>query len=344
MIRYSVFISSAYKSLKKERAKVIDAVLKIGDCFPLAMEHFTAANFEEIEKLIDISDAVILMLGDEYGTKSDDGMSLTMKEYEYANGKGKHIFVIDVRKETEETDVKQKSSSDYKKQKKFIKQVEKDKFLCRITRNNEYFEKINSHFNTIRSSNGFTGWERRTDEKKWQQDHPGFYLGGEWFSFHISNSDDTYLKIGKVVIDQHFNSRDFKELDVRGENYKCYYEPNTGKIEERMDICTDWKADYELYLDNEGKIIKEILGIFTADRNYEDSFADIIIKEGSKDGIHKFKTELSDKGRITSIFGKFSNIADKKAGTIALFRDKKARDEYLISHYSDRLNNNKKQV
>jgi hypothetical protein len=53
--RYQVFVSSTYKDLRKERAKVTEALLQL-DCFPAGMELFPAAGEDSwslIKQVID---------------------------------------------------------------------------------------------------------------------------------------------------------------------------------------------------------------------------------------------------------------------------------------------------
>jgi hypothetical protein len=84
--RYQVFISSTYSDLKEERSKVMQAIMTM-DCIPAGMELFPAIDEEQfnfIKKIIDDCDYYILIIGGKYGTISDDGISYTEKEYDYA--------------------------------------------------------------------------------------------------------------------------------------------------------------------------------------------------------------------------------------------------------------------
>ncbi|HYV90492.1 MAG TPA: DUF4062 domain-containing protein [Chitinophagales bacterium] len=84
--RYQVFVSSTYADLKEERAKVIQTIMEL-DCIPAGMEIFPAIDEEQfnfIKRIIDDCDYYLLIIGGRYGTVSEDGLSYTEKEYDYA--------------------------------------------------------------------------------------------------------------------------------------------------------------------------------------------------------------------------------------------------------------------
>jgi hypothetical protein len=84
--RYQVFVSSTYADLKQERAKVIQTIIEL-DCIPAGMEIFPAIDeeqFEFIKKIVDDCDYYLLIIGGKYGSLSEDGISYTEKEYDYA--------------------------------------------------------------------------------------------------------------------------------------------------------------------------------------------------------------------------------------------------------------------
>ncbi|WP_369048194.1 DUF4062 domain-containing protein [Tenacibaculum sp. UWU-22] len=94
--RFQVFISSTYADLKDERAKVIQTIMEM-DCIPAVMEIFPAIDEEQfnfIKRVIDDCDYYILIIGGRYGSLSDDGLSYTEKEFDYANKKGIKIIVF----------------------------------------------------------------------------------------------------------------------------------------------------------------------------------------------------------------------------------------------------------
>jgi hypothetical protein len=88
--RYQVFLSSTYADLQQERQKVIQTLMEL-DCIPAGMELFPAADEEQwefIKRVIDDCDYYIVIIGGRYGSLTQDGISYTEKEYDYAISKG----------------------------------------------------------------------------------------------------------------------------------------------------------------------------------------------------------------------------------------------------------------
>ncbi|MGP2656519.1 DUF4062 domain-containing protein [Malaciobacter sp. WC5094] len=97
--KYQIFVSSTYTDLIEQRDKIIKTILEMYH-IPIGMEMFSADDdeqWETIRKTIDNSDYYILVLGLRYGSISDDGLSFTEKEYNYALEKNKPIlsFLLD---------------------------------------------------------------------------------------------------------------------------------------------------------------------------------------------------------------------------------------------------------
>jgi len=94
--RHQVFISSTFTDLIAERAEVVQALLEL-DCFPAGMEMFPATNsgaWDLIKGVIDDSDYYCLIIGGRYGSVSDDGVSFTEREYDYAITAGKPLVAF----------------------------------------------------------------------------------------------------------------------------------------------------------------------------------------------------------------------------------------------------------
>ena len=95
--KYQVFISSTYEDLKEERKRIIDVLLQ-SNCIPAGMELFSAtdgAQMETIKSVIDLCDYYILILGERYGSISEEtGKSYTEMEYDYALSKGLPVLVF----------------------------------------------------------------------------------------------------------------------------------------------------------------------------------------------------------------------------------------------------------
>ena len=84
--RFQVFVSSTYSDLKEERSQVMQAIMNL-NCIPAGMEFFPASDneqFEYIKRVINDSDYYVLIVGGRYGSLSEDGISYTEKEFDYA--------------------------------------------------------------------------------------------------------------------------------------------------------------------------------------------------------------------------------------------------------------------
>ncbi len=97
--RFQIFISSTYLDLQVERHEIIKTVLAMGH-IPVGMEMFSASDYEQweiIKREIDSSDYYVVVVANRYGSQTDDGISYTEKEFDYAASKGIPIlgFVLD---------------------------------------------------------------------------------------------------------------------------------------------------------------------------------------------------------------------------------------------------------
>lgn len=84
--RYQVFISSTFTDLKDERQEVIQVLLEM-DCFPAGMEMFPAANHDQWTLIKDVilkSDYYLVIVGGRYGSTTEEDISYTEKEYDFA--------------------------------------------------------------------------------------------------------------------------------------------------------------------------------------------------------------------------------------------------------------------
>ena len=94
--RYQVFVSSTYADLKDARRAVIQTLMEM-DCIPAGMELFPAADeaqWEFIKKVIDDCDYYVLVIGGRYGSMTDEGVSYTEKEHDYAVEKGLKVLAF----------------------------------------------------------------------------------------------------------------------------------------------------------------------------------------------------------------------------------------------------------
>lgn len=116
-IKYQIFISSTYLDLIEERQAVVEAVLD-SENIPAGMELFNSSSksqWEIITQWINESDALILLLGSSYGTiDSEENISYTEKEYNYAKSLGKPIYVFEMDKTSSKSNENQKKLDKFK--------------------------------------------------------------------------------------------------------------------------------------------------------------------------------------------------------------------------------------
>ena len=96
--KYQVFISSTYLDLINYRKVVSDEITFRGH-IPAGMEDFTACGEDletYIKHVIDESDYYVLIIGQRFGSSipTDENVSYTMMEYEYAKSKGMRIIPL----------------------------------------------------------------------------------------------------------------------------------------------------------------------------------------------------------------------------------------------------------
>lgn len=94
--RYQVFVSSTYADLKDERQHVLQALMEM-DCIPAGMELFPAVDEEQwefIKKVIEDCDYYLLIIGGRYGSVTQEGISYTEKEFDYAVQLGLKVIAL----------------------------------------------------------------------------------------------------------------------------------------------------------------------------------------------------------------------------------------------------------
>lgn len=94
--RFQVFISSTFEDLRDEREEIMQSLLRI-NCIPAGMEMFPAANttqWQLIERMIDDSDYVVVVVAQRYGSVDETGISYTQKEFEYAERTNRPILAF----------------------------------------------------------------------------------------------------------------------------------------------------------------------------------------------------------------------------------------------------------
>lgn len=94
--QYDIYISSTTVDLREERQIIINAVLNM-HLYPLLSENISMSGqtiFEKIKSIIDSSNGIIFLIGDNYGTIFDNNISYIEAEYNYALSKNKPILCL----------------------------------------------------------------------------------------------------------------------------------------------------------------------------------------------------------------------------------------------------------
>lgn len=94
--RYQIFVSSTYSDLKEEREAVIHALWR-SKYIAVAMEQFPAtdeAKLKYICRIIDESDYYVVIIRGKYGSLTNDGISFTEQECDYAIERKKPVLAF----------------------------------------------------------------------------------------------------------------------------------------------------------------------------------------------------------------------------------------------------------
>lgn len=318
MKMYSAFISSV-GSMQRERMAAKQCLLSHWT-FPICMEHFrtdSRRNFTELKEYIDNSDFFVILIGSEYGSCDEFGVSWTEREYQYANDIEKPILAI-------------KCSDEQKmeeKQKEFFKGIN---FAVNAYSEIDISEAISSFF-AGPNSERFDGWIRNAmtmNIERWQEENKRYNIGGSWYHIHLSNDDESYIRIGTVEIKQNFKPNEYLKLRLSGINYNVKHTEEDGKIkivEETMKR-TKWDGEYTMNLEG------QIVGLFNARRDFSSKFGENKVDRGIRRGIHDFNiNERIDE--FESFVGEFHDEAPSpKTGCIYMFRNKEDRNKYLMEY------------
>ena len=169
--KFSIFISSTYEDLKKERQALLGVALE-NNLIPVGMEQFHAAptsQWNVITKMIDECDFYLLVIGGRYGSIDEEtGISYTEKEYNYAKTKGMPVLVLI--KESSAITESEKDTGDDKYEK--MKRLDEFRERVKNDRNTvDFFTDINSlkyvtsptFRNAINYAGDDAGWVRYQD-------------------------------------------------------------------------------------------------------------------------------------------------------------------------------------
>lgn len=338
---YSAFVSST-STMSHERSIVIDCLLDM-QFFPFCMEHFTISSnyeFKEIEEKIDDSDAFILLLGSEYGSCDEKGVSWTEREYDYALKKGKKIVALICNDLAAiMSDDPSALSVSNQKQLAFCNKIKFTKTVI----DDESISKSVRQFLPANILDDFAGWTRNTTaesakeaDSEWERMNQMYYLSGKWYHVHLSVDDPKYIRTGTVEITQEFTPEKFQFLKFDAYNYSTSYNESEDKLVENRLKRSHWFGDYSLL--NSG----EISGIFRVRRDFVGQFGDRIVDKGIRRGIHDFYLDMSCNDKPQFFHGDFHDEAPSpKSGVIYMFRSAELRLEFLKKEIPDILKENK---
>lgn len=333
---YTAFISSEFKSLRDERKEVIDSLLDFR-VLPIGMEHFTVSTngeFSDIQELIDESDFFIMLMGKNYGSCDDNGVSWTEREYEYALLKKKPVIVIicDELIPNLAADPNKLSEQELK-QVKFSKKIN---FARSVSKEFNIKTIVNQFLATYNFSK-CVGWTRIEDTsmtaeqlEEWKEENKMYDIGGIWYHIHLSEEDEKYIRIGTVVVQQNFTPNNYSAIHMEGSNYSVdYYDEENDTFKENRMKSSKFVGEYKLQENG------EIFGIFNSKRAFKGEFNSLEINKGAHRGIHDFFID-ADAGVLKCINGEFHDEAPSpKMGRIFLFRSMKERDEFLKENRGD---------
>ncbi len=339
---YSAFISSVYESLLNERNEAINSMLDYR-VFPICMEHFTASattRFNDITTFIDDSDIFVIILGKEYGSTDDDGISWTEKEYDYALSKNKPIIAI-ITKELAKLrnlseDEKNSLPKNTLKQLKFASKVS----FARTETEQITISKIIMQFFGSFDIEQCSGWVRKKgaeqlnlENEEFKKTHNCYNLSGTWYHVHLTPDDPKYIRTGIINVTQDYSKDNYKNLHFDGKNYNVKYNKEKDVLREDVLSYTHWKGDYQIKEDG------SIFGIFIANREHVGTFGEVKIDKGIRRGIHDFYLDTSSNEAPIQFNGNFHDEAPSpKCGVIIVFRDKSERDDYIKDFCIDALN------
>lgn len=171
--KFSIFISSTYEDLKKERQALVGVALE-NNFIPVGMEQFHAAptnQWNVITRMIDECDFYLLVIGGRYGSIDEEtGISYTEKEYNYAKTKGLPVLVL-IKKTSAIAESEKDTGSD-----KYDKMKKLDEFRKRVKNDGntvDFFTDLNSlkyvaspaFRNAIDYVDDNAGWVRYRDIK-----------------------------------------------------------------------------------------------------------------------------------------------------------------------------------
>ncbi|MHA0857385.1 DUF4062 domain-containing protein [Paenibacillus sp. CMAA1364] len=161
--KYQIFISSTFTDLIDARSKVTKVILSMQH-FPVGMEMFSAADDDQwtvIKKTIDISDYYVLILAHRYGSITNEGISYTEKEYDYARKIGLPILAFIMNRNASTTPSERESDPILQdKLETFVKKAMDSKMCGFWDSDEELASKVSVALVKEFNNNPRTGWVR----------------------------------------------------------------------------------------------------------------------------------------------------------------------------------------
>jgi len=337
---HTVFVSSHFSSLKKQRSELIDCLLD-ARMFPDCMEHFTVVDFEAIKRHIDLSDIVILMLGDEYGSCDENGISWTQREYMYATEQKKPCYILKTQKYIALLSRSEDELNEaQKKQIAFCNGV--SQLTQTVTKANT-LQKIVTQIASETAINKLKGFERWNEAalRQWQDENRVFDFRGRWYHVHLKDkekeTDDNqkYLRIGYLDIQQEFTPDEYTLLYFSADNFNvAKYDRETQKITLDTDKKTHWHGPYTLNPKE-----NTIFGGYRTKRFFKESYGEWEVEKGEYMGIHDLTVHDDDsdgclRDKTTAFSGNFNDVKPSpKMGVAYFFRTEEARNKFVIERF-----------
>ncbi|RLA59952.1 MAG: hypothetical protein DRQ88_12065 [Epsilonproteobacteria bacterium] len=165
--KFQLFISSTYLDLKEERSKILHSVLSHGSFIPMGMELFPATDdkpWDHIESVISSSDFYLLVVGGRYGSLTEEGLSYTEKEYQFAKSLGIPIMAL-IRGQIEKLPVEKKDTIEEKMQLlNGFKEVLQNSHQCKFWNSDtELINEVLLGINHFSKSELAVGWVRANE-------------------------------------------------------------------------------------------------------------------------------------------------------------------------------------
>lgn len=339
----TAFISST-GDLTNERNAILKTML-MQDIFPFCMENFTVdsiGGFEQIEELIRDSDFFFLILGTHYGStdaNTIEKLSYTEREYLYAvkNREVNQTRILVFLLEDAENMVKNADLSDEelirlydfqtpeetRRQISFINKATQGNMVFRIGDNDDISQRLIQFIQYGKEKT--RGWFRGISLQQL-----GIELDKDYYHFHVTEGDDTYLRIGKMRFSV-TNIEGIPQIHIQAVNYKAVYDKEKRCLEKSSRHKSEWEGDYSVVESDKLK------GIYTVSRHTSETTHGQQIEKGERNGIHIFTFETEApyfmSGVSQDAYPKNNIYHGLKSCDIFVFDNKEKRMEFLEKEY-----------